>query len=161
MKTGMLLGAIDRLMERAQTPDYLQMHAGAVVEKEIQEFAQANAQVKECQISRFLNLENDKIYLGEHCLVESTQDNGLSVQNPSFDLLLDENNQLPQVNEGEVYVPVCYRQQYDLQVGDLMQIGLQTYQKVFLHGNRLCCGRRSSGNCSWKFSGRKNLRYGT
>ena len=62
-----LLGAIDRLMEKARTPDYLQMHAGVVVEKEIQEFAQANPQVKECQISRFLNLENDKIYLGEHC----------------------------------------------------------------------------------------------
>ena len=121
-----LLGSIDRLMEKARTPDYLQMHAGAVVEKEIQEFAQANPQVKECQISRFLNLENDKIYLGEHCLVESTQDNGLSVQNPSFDLLLDENNQIPQVSEGEVYVPVCYRQQYDLHAGDLMKIGQQT-----------------------------------
>lgn len=116
-----LLGAIDHLMDMAQTPDYLQMHAGTVSEQDIAEFAQAQ-DAAAWQVSPFLNLENGRLYLGEKCLIDSTQDNGLCIQNPTFDLLLDEQNQMPDVEAGEVYVPVCYRQEYGLQAGDSMQI---------------------------------------
>lgn len=118
-----LLGAIELLMNTAKTPDFLQMHAGEVSEEEIEEFAVGIGGAEQYQISRFLNLENKEIYLGEHCLVDSTQDNGLCVQNPFFDFLLDEYNEKPEVSAGEVYVPVCYQQQYGLEVGDFMQIG--------------------------------------
>lgn len=118
-----LLGAVTYLMERAQVPDYLQMHAGELQESAVAAFAEEEEQVTQWQISRFLNLDNSGIYLGEHCLLDSTQDNGLAVQNPFFDLLLDEHNGLPEVEEGTVWVPVCYRQQYDLHAGEVMQIG--------------------------------------
>lgn len=118
-----LLGAIELLMNTAKTPDFLQMHAGEVSEEAIKEFAAGTSMAQQYQISRFLNLENKEIYLGEHCLVDSTQDNGLCVQNPSFDFLLDESNEKPKVSAGEVYVPICYQQQYGLGVGDFMQIG--------------------------------------
>lgn len=45
------------------------------------------------------------------------------MQNDEFDYLLDMNNVCPAVKEGEVYVPVCYRSMYDLNIGDKMQIG--------------------------------------
>lgn len=118
-----LLGAVTHLMERAQVPDYLQMHAGELQESAVAAFAEENTQVTQWQISRFLNLDNSGLYLGEHCLLGSTQDNGLVVQNPFFDLLLDEHNELPEVEEGTVWVPVCYRQQYGLHAGEVMQIG--------------------------------------
>lgn len=118
-----LLGAVTHLMERAQVPDYLQMHAGELQESAVAAFAEENTQVTQWQISRFLNLDNSGLYLGEHCLLGSTQDNGLVVQNPFFDLLLDEHNELPEVEEGTVWVPVCYRQQYGLHAEEVMQIG--------------------------------------
>lgn len=118
-----LLGSVDDLMEKALTPDYLQMHAGDIQTEKIKVFAENHAAVEKWQVSPFLNLENSSVVLGKRSLADSTQDNGLCVQNDSFDFLLDMNNTCPVVEEGEVYVPVCYRSLYDLNIGDKMQIG--------------------------------------
>lgn len=118
-----LLGAIDDLMAQAKTPDFLQMHAGEMNRENIMRFAEGNDSVREWQICRFLNLQNAAISLGHNSLSDSTQDNGLCVQGEKFDYLLDMENKMPQVLPGEVYVPVCYRLLYDLNVGDTMQIG--------------------------------------
>lgn len=118
-----LLGAIDDLMVKAETPDFLQMHAGELEREEIIGFVKAHTEIKEWQICGFLNLENGTISLGGHSLADSTQDNGLCLQGEKFDYLLDTDNKMPHVLQGEVYVPVCYRAMYDLSVGDSMQIG--------------------------------------
>lgn len=118
-----LLGAIDHLMVQAQTPDFLQMHMGEIDREEVRRFAEAHTEVREWQICGFLNLENGTVSLGGHSLANSTQDNGLCIQNEDFDYLLDMEDQLPLVIQGEVYVPVCYRALYDLHIGDTMQIG--------------------------------------
>ena len=118
-----LLGAIDHLMVQAQTPDFLQMHTGEIDREEVRRFAEAHTEVREWQICGFLNLENGTVSLGGHSLANSTQDNGLCIQNEGFDYLLDMEDQLPLVLQGEVYVPVCYRALYDLHIGDTMQIG--------------------------------------
>lgn len=118
-----LLSSIQTLMEQAKTPDFLQMHAGTVKEEEISAFAEVHPEVEDWQVMPFLNLENSKISLGEHSLADSTQDNGLSVQGQSFDYLVDLTNELPKVWPGEVFVPICYRAQYELVPGDVMQIG--------------------------------------
>ncbi|MGM9531393.1 FtsX-like permease family protein [Intestinibacter sp.] len=118
-----LLGAIDNLMMEAKTPDFLQMHAGTLDENEILNFVEEHTEISDWQISRFLNLENSSISLGDYNLADSTQDNGLTVQGESFDYLLDMENRLPEVSMGEVYVPVCYRAQYNLKIGDTMKIG--------------------------------------
>lgn len=118
-----LLSSINMLMEQAKTPDFLQMHAGSMNEEEIGAFAEAHPDAEDWQVMPFLNLENSKISLGEHSLADSTQDNGLSVQGRSFDYLVDLNNKLPEVRSGEVFVPICYRAQYELTPGDIMQIG--------------------------------------
>lgn len=58
-----LLSSIQTLMEQAETPDFLQMHAGTVKEEEISAFAEAHPEVEEWQVMPFLNLENSKISL--------------------------------------------------------------------------------------------------
>lgn len=118
-----LLGAIDDLMAKAQTPDFLQMHAGEIDREEISQFAGKHDEIKEWQVCRFLNLENSSVSLGGKSLVDSTQDNGLCVQGGQFDYLLDVENKRPEVAKGEVYVPAGYRALYDLSVGDFLQIG--------------------------------------
>lgn len=120
---GSLLGSIGHLMEEAQTPDFLQMHVGKVDEAQIAAFAEEQETVEEWQLCSFLNLENAVLSLNGHSLSGNTQDNGLCVQNPSFDYLLDTEDRRVSVQEGDVYVPVCYRQEYGLEQGQLMQIG--------------------------------------
>ncbi len=118
-----LLGSVDGLMVKARTPDYLQMHAGDIQTEKIKAFAEEHSEIEKWQICPFLNLENSSVILGNKSLADSTQDNGLCMQGDGFDFLLDMNNVCPMVNEGEVYVPVCYRSVYDLNIGDKMQIG--------------------------------------
>lgn len=122
-----LSGSVNSLMEKAETPDFLQMHGGEADEAEIRLFAEKNDNIEEWQICRFLNMENGILELGGHSLEDSTQDNGLCVQNEKFDYLLTMDNELPKAAEGEVYVPVCYMQEYRLQENDQMQIGGETF----------------------------------
>lgn len=118
-----LMGAVGKSAERANIPDLMQMHTGSIDETQIKEFAESRSEVRDLQICRFLNLNNSEIILGDRSLADSTQDNGLSIQGERFDYLLGMNNELPDVREGQVYVPVCYRKMYDLSVGDIMKIG--------------------------------------
>ncbi len=118
-----LTGAIGHLMEVAETPDFLQMHAGEVDAKKLEEFAQERPEVESYQLLGFLNLENGILMLGEESLLDSTQDNGLCVQGSGFDYMLGLDNELPKVARGEVYVPVCYEELYHTKVGDTLRIG--------------------------------------
>lgn len=118
-----LLNSIDSLMETAKTPDFLQMHSGEINEEELKSFVLLHDEVDQMQICTFLNLENGEITINEHSLDENNQDNGLAIQNPNFDLLVDLEGKQIEVESGTVYVPVCYRSEYEVQVGDVMQIG--------------------------------------
>lgn len=119
-----LLGSVDTLMTAAKTPDFLQMHAGKIDEAALVQFAREQEQVRDYQTLRFLNLENSSIILGDHSLADSTQDNGVCVQSEQFDYLVDLNNRIiAEVHSGEIYVPVCYRQKYGLNVGETVRIG--------------------------------------
>lgn len=123
-----LLGAIDHLMEQAQTPDFLQMHTGEISVEELSYFAGEQEEISEWQLCRFLNLENSTISLGDASLANSTQDNGVCVQGEKFDYLLDMENQQPAVSPGEIYVPACYRSLYELHLGDPVQIGNKQFR---------------------------------
>ena len=117
-----LSGSVDKLMETAVCPDFLQMHSGDIELEKIDEFAKNNPSVDDYQVSGFLNIDNNIIYLGDTNLSDSTQDNGLCVQNERFDFLIDMENNIPRVSEGEVYVPACYKSMYDINVSDTMKI---------------------------------------
>lgn len=118
-----LSGAINHLMDIAKTPDYLQMHAGDYDVKEIVQFAEEHKEVTDYQVMNFLNLDNSIISIGGESLLDSTQDNGLCVQGTRFDYMIDPDNNIPTVEQGQVYVPVCYESVYDIRTGDIMKIG--------------------------------------
>ena len=118
-----LTRAIDHLMEVAETPDFLQMHAGDIDTDALEGFVRNRPEVADYQIVRFLNLENSILMLGEESLLDSTQDNGISIQGDRFDYMIGLDNELPKVCPGEVYVPVCYESMYHVKIGDDMRIG--------------------------------------
>lgn len=120
-----LSGAIDSLMTAAETPDFLQMHTGALEVRELDAFAQSRDDVDKMQICRFLNLPNSSIRIGDVSLDGNMQDNGLSCQSACFDYLLDAENRIIRPVPGEVYLPVCYREEYEIRTGELLCIGTE------------------------------------
>lgn len=121
--SGNLLSSIDNLMTEAKTCDFLQMHSGDLDMDELRVFAQARSDVEDMLVADFLNIENGSIMLNGNSLADSTQDNGLCTQNVNFDFLLGTDNEILRPAEGSVYVPVCYKSEYDLEEGQIMQIG--------------------------------------
>lgn len=118
-----LTGAIEHLMDVAKTPDFLQMHTGDIDAEQMEKFVRNRPEVAGYQVARFLNLENSILMLGEESLLDSTQDNGISIQGDGFDYMIGLDNELPKVCPGEVYVPVCYESMYHVKIGDTMRIG--------------------------------------
>lgn len=117
-----LSGAIDTLMTQAQTPHFLQMHSGELDESRLDAFADAHPDVVEHQVVEFLNINGGDIVIDGRSMVDSIQDNGLSVQNEEFDHLLDLDGTVVQPASGQIYVPVPYLQQGIAEVGDEIRI---------------------------------------
>ena len=118
-----LCDSIDSLMATAQTPDFLQMHTGEIDRAKLGDFADRQNYVEKMQVCTFLNLENGQIEIGDRSLTDNTQDNGLSCQSESFDFLLDADNNVIRPAAGEIYLPVCYRSEYDAKAGEAVRIG--------------------------------------
>lgn len=117
-----LFGAIDALMEEAKTPHFMQMHAGEVDEERLLSFAAGESEVESVQLARFLNLDSADFLLNGKDLSRSVQDNGLCVQGKDLDFLLGMDGKRLQAQKGELYVPLCYEAEYNLQSGERAQI---------------------------------------
>lgn len=113
-----LTGSIDNLMTKAKTPDFLQMHQGEIDLERLESFAKGSDLVKEYQTLDFLNIDRDKIEINGISQKNSVNDNGFSVQSEKFDYLLDLNNELIEVNPGEIYLPIIYMKDNIAAVGD-------------------------------------------
>lgn len=118
-----LSGAIDALMVKAQTPHFMQMHAGPVDRERLVDFAERNGNVEDFQVLEFLNVEGARIVLGGESLADSAQDNGFSIQSERFDFLLDLDGHIIRPAAGELYVPVAYMKDHSAKVGDQAMIG--------------------------------------
>lgn len=117
-----LAGAIDTLMTQAQTPHFMQMHAGELDRARLAAFAEQQEAVADFQAVEFLNVEGAQIVVAGGSLAGSVQDNGFSVQNERFDYLLDLDGNIIQVADGEVYVPLAYTQDGTARVGDTLTV---------------------------------------
>ncbi|KAB1435979.1 FtsX-like permease family protein [Candidatus Galacturonibacter soehngenii] len=117
-----LSGSIDTLMTKAKTPHFMQMHTGEINEERLLEFVLQNSKVDEFQVAEFLNLENSRIFINENSLSHSVQDNGVAVQNKTFDYLLDLEGNVITVSPGEIYVPVSYKKDGTAKLGDSVLI---------------------------------------
>lgn len=113
-----LSGALDMLMTKAETPHFMQMHAGDIDTVRLQSFAEQHSNVEEHQVVEFLGIDGAQIVLGDNTLANSVQDNGLSIQNEKFDYLLDLDGNIIHVSDGELYVPVAYMKESIAKIGD-------------------------------------------
>lgn len=118
-----LFGAIDHLMTRAKTPHFMQMHSGDLQFEKLKEFVRENDMIADFQVLEFLNVDGVNIVINGNSLADSVQDNGFSIQSEHFDYLLDLDDNIIIVNEGEVYLPITYMKEGRANIGDELRAG--------------------------------------
>ncbi|MEU5155738.1 ABC transporter permease [Glycomyces sp. NPDC021274] len=123
-----LLGSMDQLFDEARPPHFLQMHKGEYDRSELDRFAAEHPEIDAWVIEEMLGFDGAAIAwerpsTGESGdLAESLVDNLFVTQNPDFDFLLDASGAIPEPSAGQVYVPVAYQQQFDMEAGDTLRV---------------------------------------
>jgi len=128
-----LTNSLNYLFVKADAPHFVQMHAGDIDQAAIDRWAAGNGLVAQQQTMEMVNIEGANIRLGNSPTTEkeSVMDNGFVRQNEQFDLLLDLDNQVIQVAQGEIAVPIYYMQKGGLQIGDTVRVSDQGFDKQF------------------------------
>jgi putative ABC transport system permease protein len=128
-----LSNSLNALFTRANTPHFVQMHAGPLDQAEIDNWAAANDMVTDQQTVEMITMDGSNLYLGESQNPEenSIMDISFVTQNEGFDFLLDLNNDIIQLSPGEIAVPVYYSQQRDLAIGDEVRVNTGAGEMVF------------------------------
>lgn len=129
--TGIMLSSLKGLNKIAVPPEYVQMHKGDYEEDEFKDFVEKHDYIEAALVVKMLNIRNgDIVYKGES-LEKYLMDNGFVTQNKEFDYLLDQNNEIANVKDGEIGVPVYYTEVLNLKEGDTITLRKGDYQKEF------------------------------
>lgn len=140
-----LFGSIDRLMQDAQTPHFMQMHTGELDTKQLEDFAAEYNGVTQFQVLRFLNIDNGQILVNGESLAGSLQDNGFCTQSEQFDFLLDLDSNPVQPADGEIYVPIFYNKDGTVKLGDMVTVnGMQFTVAGFVRDSQMNSALASS-----------------
>ncbi|WP_100448684.1 ABC transporter permease [Glycomyces xiaoerkulensis] len=123
-----LIGSVDQLFDEAQPPHFLQMHKGDYDPDALERFAAEHPEIDAWLVEEMLGFDGaaiawDRPETDESGdLADSLIDNLFVTQNREFDFLIDESGAIPEPSRGEVYVPVAYKQQFELRAGDELQV---------------------------------------
>ncbi|GIP42901.1 ABC transporter permease [Paenibacillus sp. J45TS6] len=128
-----LSSSLNNLLSQSKAPHFVQMHAGPIDKRGIEEFARAHPLVKEQQTVEMLRIDGSNVFIGssEQSEANSVMDIGFVRQNVSFDLLLNLKNQVIQVAPGEIAMPIYYMQQKSLELGDTVLIQTERFKREF------------------------------
>lgn len=130
--TGTMLSSLNGLNDLAVPPDYLQMHKGSFDESAFNEFVDKHDYIKDALVVEMLNIRNANIKYKGETFEKFLMDNGFVVQNENFDFLLDMDNNIGVVRDGEIGVPVYYALELGIKVGDTITVGNGDYTKELI-----------------------------
>lgn len=129
-----LQSSLDYLFESARVPHFLQMHSGEVDQESLENWALDQTMVDQYQLLPMIPLNGSSLFLGEERISQGNtiMDIGLVTQSTAFDYLLDLNNRPLRMNQGQVAVPLYYREKLQLKLGDPLEIhwngDIQTFE---------------------------------
>ena len=126
---GTMISSLNGLNELAVPPEYLQMHKGTYDEEAFENFVETHDYIKASMIVKMLNIRNANIIYRDETLEKCLMDNGFIIQNERFDFLLNMDNKIAVVQEGEIGVPVYYAEELGIQVGDVITLHEGDYRK--------------------------------
>ncbi len=118
-----LIGASSSLMERADAPHVVQMHAGDYDEQQLERWVEQRSDVAHHQTMLTVGIDGADLSFDGEDQTTSIQQNSLVVPNAERDLLLDLTNEpITQVAPGTIVLPVIYAVQDGLEVGQSVRI---------------------------------------
>ncbi len=134
-----LVNSMDAIFEVAKPPHFLQMHSGEINQETIDQFSRKVDYIDYQETVEMLNIEASNIWFqckeGDKwksiSLLDNMMDNGFVIQNKNFDYLVDMNNQIVNVTDGEIGVPISYMDTYGLSIGDRVTIKDGSFNKEF------------------------------
>ncbi|MFT4146988.1 MAG: ABC transporter permease [Mobilitalea sp.] len=129
--TGIMISSLNGLNKIAVPPEYVQMHKGDYDEAAFKDFVKKQEYIEDALVIKMLNIRNGNIIYRGESLEKCLMDNGFVTQNENFDYLLDQNNDIAKVQDGEIGVPVYYTEELNIQTGDTITLRNGDYQKEF------------------------------
>ncbi len=126
---GTMLSATAGLDRIATPPEYLQMHKGDYDAEAVQAFSDTHSYIRDSIVVSMLNIDNANIFYDGGTLENCLMDNGFVTQNTEFDYLLDMNQEIATVQDGEVGVSVYYYEELGIKPGDIITIRDGNYKK--------------------------------
>jgi putative ABC transport system permease protein len=129
-----LITSMMGMYSAAKPPHFLQMHKGEIKPGLIDAFNASYEGVTAWQIVPMIDIYGDdlKVYGGEvFSLSDCRLDIGLVKQNKKYDLLLDGDRKVINVNKGEIGMPVILLDSYDINLGDTVQLTSNGVTKAF------------------------------
>ena len=128
---GIMLSSLNGLNEIAVPPEYVQMHKGEYDEEAFKNFVKKQDYIEDALVIKMLDISNGHIVYNGESLEKCLMDNGFVTQNENFDYLLDQNNEIAVVKDGEIGVPVYYAEDLNIKAGDKIILRDGDYQKEF------------------------------
>ncbi len=127
--TGTMISSLNGLNELAVPPQYMIMHKGTYDEGAFENFVKTHDYIKDSLIVKMLDISNANIIYQGETMEKCLMDNGFVIQNKGFDFLLNMDNEIAVVQEGEIGVPVYYGEELGIQVGDVITLHEGDYRK--------------------------------
>jgi len=128
-----LSNSINYLFENSHVPHIVQYHSGDINQDEIDQWSKTNEYIKNQQTAESLNIDESNIYFNGSPEPEDSgvMEMGFVKQNVSFDFLLDLQSRIIKVSKGEIAVPIYYKQQKQLEIGDTLKIRNDGFSRTF------------------------------
>ncbi len=117
-----LISNVNKVMEKAKVPHYMQMHSGDISKEELDKFASSEEIIEEYQLVEFVNFEDWNFIIEGKAFDGGVQDNGIVKQGEGFDYLLGENGEILKPAPSEIYVPEMYLKKEIIQIGDKINL---------------------------------------
>ena len=120
-----LTTSMTEMYKVAKPPHFLQMHKGNIDQKRIDDFNSSYDGVTAWQTSPMINVYSSDLNIygkDSFSLSDSRLDISLVKQNENYDLLLDSDRNVLQMNKGEIGVPIVLRNSYDINIGDTVEL---------------------------------------
>jgi putative ABC transport system permease protein len=114
--------SISELYQTAQPPHFVQMHKGEINQGDIDQFMSGNKDVTAWQTSTMIDVYGESLTVvskeGTYNLSDTRLDIGLVKQNETKDLLLNSTHKKVILHEGEMGIPVLFKDMYGMELGD-------------------------------------------
>ena len=128
-----LVNSLDYIFEKASPPHFTQSHTGDFDQNIIDQWSANNNLIKSQQTIEMINISGSNIYINSDLSEkDSIMDNGFVKQSRGFDYLLDLDNKIIKVEQGEIAVPIHYMQNKDLEIGDSIKIKNNNKEITFI-----------------------------